>query len=68
MASCVKCGKNDNVMHCLCGECLEDIEKRKREIYEAVKERLYENKVSEKAADRVLSHLWAILYREEQTK
>ena len=55
-------------MHCLCGECLEDIEKRKREIYEAVKERLSENKVSEKAADRVLSHLWDILYREEQTK
>lgn len=69
MASCMFCGKSDDVMHVICSRCAAETEQKKELIYGKVRELLDgfldEGAISAEKRDDVLSELWALLYKWE---
>lgn len=69
MASCMFCGKSDDVMHVICGRCAAETEQKKGQIYGKVRELLDgfldEGVISAEKRDDMLSELWELLYKGE---
>ncbi len=69
MASCMFCGKSDDVMHVICSRCEAETEQKKELIYGKVRELLdgllCKGAISAEKRDYMLSQLWELLYKWE---